>query len=476
MFRWCIVISILLSSVAFAYDKVAESKTNAQASNEKCIKCHNSATPGIVKQYLDSPMTKLSKKPVLCVDCHSADHKTVDDAFKAKLPTADICAEKCHTKELEQMREGKHNLAWFGMKSEVSYHGQAAPVAGGVIGYQGCSGCHKIGQKGLMGIQQGITGELENDGGQEISQYRYGNAQCDSCHTRHSFKKTEAKDPRACSNCHMGFDHPQWEMYMSSKHGVIWDIEGNKNTGGRTPTCQQCHMAEGSHVVKTSWGFLALRFPLKHNVLALVETHPKLKKSLTKLARLLPSGNYEGLDDDPQWTWDRILILQAIGILDADLQPTERFIEIVMQAGAGTGPTEFNKLRAEMSGICSDCHANDFINSYFNASDNIVKLADHEFAKAIQAVRSLYEDGLLQMPEDWNYAPDLLQFYNTNNKIEQELYFIMRKYRQRAFQGAFHASNDYMHWYGWAPLKSSVNVILEGAKQMRKVAKETQAK
>ena len=43
----------------------------------------------------------------------------------------------------------------------------------------------------------------------------------------------------------------------------------------------------------------------------------------------------------------------------------------------------------------------------------------------------------------------------------------MLEYRQRTFQGAFHASNDYMHWYGWAPLKTAVNTILEEEKKMR---------
>ncbi len=26
-------------------------------------------------------------------------------------------------------------------------------------------------------------------------------------------------EPQACQTCHTGFDHPQWEMYSSSKHG-----------------------------------------------------------------------------------------------------------------------------------------------------------------------------------------------------------------------------------------------------------------
>jgi len=57
-----------------------------------------------------------------------------------------------------------------------------------------------------------------------------------------------------------------------------------------------------------------------------------LKEQLTKLAAALPSGHYIDADDDPQWTFDRALILQAAGVLDANLQPTERFVEIVVQS------------------------------------------------------------------------------------------------------------------------------------------------
>ena len=59
--------------------------------------------------------------------------------------------------------------------------------------------------------------------------------------------------------------------------------------------------------------------------------------------------------------------------------------------------------------------------------------------------QGLYRDGILKKPEGWKYAPDLLQYYDAKTSIEQELYLIMLEYRQRTFQGAFHASNDYMH-------------------------------
>jgi len=434
--------------------------------HEECVACHINVAPGIVKQHMESPMGNVAKEEerVRCQDCHGDRHVTKDDYANADMPTPDTCRE-CHKKQHKQFRAGKHNLAWFGMKSQIAWHGQPGSIT--KQGYRGCSGCHKIGQKGLEGIAQGKD-KVTFDGGKEAQSYRYGNAQCDACHTRHSFRKSEARDPRACSNCHMGFDHPQFEMYMSAKHGIVWDIEGNVSDGSqRAPTCQKCHMVDGTHDVATPWGFLALRIPTKENVLALIDVAPALKEPLTTLAAALPSGNYIDLDDDPQWTFDRALILQAAGVLDANLQPTERFVEIVVQGRAARGPEEFNKLRTQIKAVCGECHAKDYVNNHFKASDDIIKAADNRFAQAIAAVQGLYKDGILKKPEGWKYAPDLLQYYDARTSIEQELYLIMLEYRQRTFQGAFHISNDYMHWYGWAPLNTAVNNILQEAERMR---------
>ena len=446
---------------------ISTALADKQAINNTCVGCHININPGIIKDFIDSPMANPPEKvdAVVCADCHGDKHSTATDYQKATMPTAETCGE-CHIKQFEQLRGGKHNLAWFGMKSQMAWHGQ--PMAINQEGYQGCSGCHKIGQKGLIGITQGVIEELEYDEGHEMAQYHYGNAQCDACHTRHSFRKSEAQDPRACSNCHNGFEHPQWEMYMSSKHGIIWDIEGNKETRhGRAPTCQYCHMPEGDHGVVTPWGFLGLRIPSKHNVLALINIEPSLEKSWKELATILPEGKYIDVDDDPQWVFDRALILQAIGVLDENFQATERFIELITQSKTARGPEEFNEIRRNMKAICNECHAKSFVNEHFKTSDEIIKAADHEFAKAIQTVQALYRDGILKAPVKGKYTLDILQLYKAKNRVEQELYLIMLKYRQRTFQGAFHASNHYMHWYGWAPLKAAVNTILEESKKMR---------
>jgi hypothetical protein len=61
------------------------------------------------------------------------------------------------------------------MKTRAAWH--RIPPALGEQGYRGCSGCHKIGQKGLVGAMSGNMGPLEYDDGKEESDYRYGNTQ-----------------------------------------------------------------------------------------------------------------------------------------------------------------------------------------------------------------------------------------------------------------------------------------------------------
>ena len=461
----------LAGPAAAAGDRIVF-KVKAEHKDTACIECHVNITPGIVRQHLSNKMGNPTNAAdyVGCNDCHGDLHMEEDDYKLAEMPTPKTCA-KCHKDQVEQFRRGKHNLAWHGMKTQPAWHTQPASLV--KQGYRGCSGCHKLGEKGLIGIQQGNSGPLKRDGGKEASEYRYGNAQCDACHTRHNFSKVEAQNPRACSNCHMGFDHPQWEMWISSKHGIGYLSNANDKNHGGYPKCQTCHMNGGNHEVRTSWGFLGLRIPTKKNVLALIKVAPSLKGALEKLAAALPEGTFEDVDDDPQWTFDRAIILQAMGILDDGLQPTERFIDAVVQAEAARGPKQFNAERKRMKAICSNCHSKPYVKDFFVNVDDVLKNVDHLFAKGIQTVQALYKDGILAKPKnkktgkDWKYAPDVLQYYDAPTHIEQELYHIMLEHRQRTFQGSFHVSNDYAHWYGWAPTNTAVNVIIEEAKKLR---------
>lgn len=404
------ILKVLLSAVALLAFGLSATSIAAES---KCVSCHKKITPGIVEQHKAG---KMGKKGIDCSSCHGSDHQSAEDVSKAKLPTPDTC-KGCHSKQVEQYKGGKHSLGWIAMNAMPMLNHQPKEMVG--KGYKGCSWCHRIGLK---------TEE-------ESKTYHYGGSACDSCHTRHTFSKKEAQDPRACQTCHMGFDHPQWEMWSTSKHGTIWQIEGQGSK--RAPVCQTCHMPEGNHNVMTSWGFLALRLP----------------------------------EADADWMNDRVTILKALGVLDAKGNPTARLEVVKAGKVARLTKEDFDAERNKMVKVCGNCHGAGFAKEHLDSADAVVKESDKIMAEAIRTVQALYDEGYLKKPAGWDFAPDLLQFYEAKTSMEQELYLMFLEYRMRAFQGAFHANPDYSHWYGWAPLKESLARIKEDAERMRAAGK-----
>ena len=84
---------------------------------------------------------------------------------------------------------------------------------------------------------------------------------CDGCHTRHRFFTSEARKPNSCAVCHSGPEQYEYEMYMQSYHGMIFQGEGQTWDWTKplnaenyvVQTCAYCHMPEGDHnVISTS--------------------------------------------------------------------------------------------------------------------------------------------------------------------------------------------------------------------------------
>jgi hypothetical protein len=384
------------------------------------VDCHKKTTPNIVSDW---QLSKHSQNAVDCSACHGEKHKTEADFAAAEIPTPDTCAQ-CHDDKVAQFKKGKHALAWAAMKAMPMAHAQ--PVAL-MEGMKGCGGCHKLGLKSetdLADLRKAGSG--------------FGRASCDACHTRHSFSVAEARAPQACQTCHMGFDHPQWEMYSASKHGVRALL---KQTGvlpetAAAPTCQTCHMQKGDHEVRTAWGFLAVRLPMP---------------------------------EDKAWAADRAVILQALGVLDPEGKPTAR-LDVVKAADVARLTQEsWQAERDKMTGICRQCHSVNFAKGELAKGDEMIKAADSLMAEAIRIVAGLYKDGILPKPANYAYAfPDLLTFHDAPTEIEQELFVMYLEHRMRAFQGTFHANPDYAIWYGWSELKRSIGKISTLAEDMRR--------
>jgi hydroxylamine dehydrogenase len=394
------------------------------ASAQVCVECHKKITPNIVSDW---QLSKHNQNKIGCSDCHGDQHKSAQDVAKVKIPTPDTCAD-CHPDRVKQFKGGKHAAAWAAMKAMPTIHWQPMELTEGM---KGCGGCHKIGLKSEAEIKV-----LRKSGA------GFGVASCDACHTRHTFSVQEAKQPQACQTCHMGFDHPQWEMYSGSKHGVRFLLKQIKMLPATVsaPTCQTCHMQGGNHGVLTAWGFLAVRLPMP---------------------------------EDKQWAADRVPILQALGVLDPEGKPTAR-LDVVKAANvARLTQEDWQRERDNMIKTCNRCHSVNFAKGELVKGDMMIKDADHLMAEAIRIIADLYKDGVLPKPKTYSYAfPDLLTFHDAPTVIEQKLFVMFLEHRMRAFQGTFHANPDYALWYGWSEMQRDLTEIKEMATEMREKTKK----
>ena len=391
----------------------------APPAQEPCVDCHQQTTPGAVADWR---VSRHADAGVTCSTCHGSGHTRADDAAKAEIPTPDTCA-VCHDAQVAQFKKGKHALAWTAMKAMPTIHWQPQAL---IDGQKGCGGCHKIGLK-----TPEETRALQQEG------RGFGLASCDACHTRHAFSVKEARQPQACQTCHMGFDHPQWEMYSASKHGVRALLKQNGTLPASTaaPTCQTCHMQEGNHEVRTPWGFLAVRLPLP---------------------------------EDPQWAADQVTILQALGVLDPEGKPTPRLDVVKAADVARLTAEDFQAERQKLMNACSQCHSENFAKGELAKGDNLIREGDHLLAEAIRLIAGLYKDGLLEKPAGYASAfPDLLTFHDAPTPIEQKLFVMHLEHRMRLFQGTFHANPDYALWYGWSEMKRDLAEIRQMAAELR---------
>jgi hypothetical protein len=406
--RWIVSLAAFMLLTASSEDARAD-----------CVACHTEATPSIVTDWQGS---KHSGNGVTCDVCHGDDHVSAADVSNVKIPTPETCA-PCHADQVAQFSRGKHAAAWAAMQAMPTTHALPHALREGM---KGCGGCHKIGLKGEADIL-----ELKKTGP------GFGLASCDACHTRHTFSTVEAGEPQACQTCHMGFDHPQWEMYSASKHGIrhLLKQNGTLPETVAAPTCRTCHMQAGDHEVRTPWGFLAVRLPLP---------------------------------EDPEWKADQITILQALGVLDPAGNPTGRLDLVKAADVARVDQGSFDRERTKLMDACGNCHSESFAKAELAKGDEMIRAADHLLAEAIRVVAGLYADGVLEKPAAYASAfPDLLTFHDAPTPIEQRLFQMHLEHRMRAFQGTFHANPDYALWYGWSEMVRDLGDIRAMASELR---------
>ena len=258
-----LVVTIIVLGLALIIQAIAQPATSTPSepvdalvnSQDDCVTCHRRTSPGIVQQFGHSMMAAAE---VTCRDCHevTSDYPGSvlhEGTYVLQQPTTAMCQE-CHTVEVAQYYQSRHALPAYGAYAgsqdlspqllaqyEAIPEGSYAPdksrnalyaLEGPDITRFACETCHGIGQPAADGSV----------------------GQCQDCHLRHQFSLEQARKPETCNACHIGPDHPQWEIYQESPHGIAymtgghdwhWDAEPGtlEVTDFPAATCAICHMS-----------------------------------------------------------------------------------------------------------------------------------------------------------------------------------------------------------------------------------------
>lgn len=249
-------IALLMAALSTSVVPQAAAQRDALAnSTDSCVTCHRNTTPGIVEQYSRSTMAAAN---VTCSNCHvvAEDYPGAiahEGTFVLNTPTTAMC-QGCHGAQVAQFNQSRHGLpAWVAMVGvddlspehramyEAIPEAELGPIQersvlfdieGPELTRFACQTCHAIGRP----HEDGSVGE------------------CQQCHLRHEFSLEQARKPETCNACHIGPDHPQWEIYQESAHGIAYQTSGDRwnweaEPGTLTvsdfpaPTCATCHFS-----------------------------------------------------------------------------------------------------------------------------------------------------------------------------------------------------------------------------------------
>jgi len=395
-----------------------------EQSPQSCANCHRRLNPMIVAQFeasamgrggTQNPRVVYARRETTCADCHGTDHTAIS-ASKGRVPET-TCA-GCHAQIYQEhvldlghsYGPGPGDLGPNWERNIGVPHYKQMPRK---VMEMGCDPCHA--QAGATDARYWSEQEQKYI---DTSSLPYRNG-CIACHSRHSFSLVEARKPEACFTCHMGPDHPNYEAYMSSKHGSIYAARGQSwdwtqplpQARWDAPTCAYCHML----YVDDRGGRST--------------SHNMRRKIIWGMG------------------------VQAAGgeLKDITLTP------------------ENQTARAEMIKVCMTCHSEVKARDYLQSADAHKLAGDALVVEARSLLADLYADGLIE-PGQQRLAAGLLpgprfsatelpataaqhwpagMYYNVT-AIEREYFDMFFFSNLKSYKGAFHMSPDYAWWYGYA--------------------------
>jgi hypothetical protein len=280
---------------------------------------------------------------------------------------------------------------------------------------------------------------------------------CTACHPRHSFSVAQAREPWTCGQCHIGYDHPQIEIYEESKHGNIFSLHKEKfnmehipwrvGTDFDAPTCATCHMStiaspDGSTILVK--GTHDLRARLVWDELHFF-TVPKAKYAdNVQLAIVKGFSVLLGKCVSPNCNPNEVLLtgykIKTLGPKPGEL----KFPRLMTIEYYG----ELKQHREAMMKVCELCHSTQWTKNYFRTADQNIWDYNAVAQYAFQLLKKAWATGI-QDPRN-----------KLDEVMEVEWYYIWHHQGRRWRMGAFMAGPDYTHWFG------IVDTVMEALNKM----------
>ncbi len=233
MIRYFLCIGFILLSLGASAAAGASEETS-------CLACHQKETPRMINIWKSSAHAQSGLE---CSECHGSQYEDIHGHDgKRKIVEAFVCA-RCHDSAARAHFSGKHGI---GFRAGRACTRNLNPTS---ERRAGCNDCHEKGsalpkQNAECARFLAQTPEMQRQGCLSCHKIE---VRCDSCHTPHDTDLAIVRNPAICGTCHMGPDHPQYEMWESSKHGILYKQKGNEYA----PGCAECHMPEGGHNVSS---------------------------------------------------------------------------------------------------------------------------------------------------------------------------------------------------------------------------------
>ena len=396
--------------------RILKGFTHLSKESATCVSCHKEKSQGLYQQWGESSHFGAN---VGCYECHRAkpgepDAITHKDFVISVLVTPKDCAQ-CHQREVEEFDASHHASAGQILGSLDNVLAEVVAGAKTFNGHSpdvvsGCAQCH--GSK----IQVNSDGSLDaatwpNSGIGRINPDG-SKGSCAACHSRHSFSSAQARHPDTCGKCHLGPDHPQKEIYESSKHGISFfanidrmHLDSPKWVVGEdysaAPTCATCHMSATRNQ------------PISHDIGARI-------------------------------SWN----LRA---------PVSRKID-AQAIAKGKKVKPWLERRKDMKDVCTACHARNFSDNFYEQLDAFVGLYNDKFAIPGASLIALMRTEKLLTPTAFD------------EKLEWIWFELWHHEGRRARHGAAMMGPDFAHWHGMYEV--SKHFYMELVPEIREIIKK----